>query len=82
MGTLLETLETMALAKQAGMAAISSHRSGESEDATIAHLAVGTGCGQIKTGSASRSDRMAKYNELLRLEEFLKCPLAKFPRSI
>jgi enolase len=81
-GTLLETLETMSLAKQAGMAAISSHRSGESEDATIAHLAVGTGCGQIKTGSASRSDRMAKYNELLRLEEFLKCPLAKFPRSI
>ncbi len=68
-----------ALAQKAGMAQVTSHRSGESEDTTLAHLAVGTGCGQVKTGSASRSDRMAKYNELLRLEEFLKCPLARFP---
>lgn len=80
-GTLLETLETMSLAKSAGMVSVTSHRSGESEDTSLAHLAVATGCGQVKTGSASRSDRLAKYNELLRLEEFLKCPLAKFPRS-
>jgi enolase len=79
-GTLLETLQTMHLAQQAGFASVTSHRSGESEDATLSHLAVATGCGQVKTGSASRSDRLAKYNELLRLEEFLKCPLAKFPR--
>jgi len=78
-GTLLETLQTMHLAQNSGMAQVTSHRSGESEDSTLAHLAVGTGCGQVKTGSASRSDRMAKYNELLRLEEFLNCPLAKFP---
>ncbi len=70
-GSLLETLETMHLATQSGFASIVSHRSGETEDTTLAHLAVGTGCGQVKTGSASRSDRMAKYNELLRLEEEL-----------
>lgn len=68
-GSLSETLETMALAQSAKYSSISSHRSGETEDTTIAHLAVGTGCGQIKTGSASRSERIAKYNELLRLEE-------------
>ncbi|MBS1985929.1 MAG: phosphopyruvate hydratase [Bdellovibrionales bacterium] len=80
-GTLLETLQTMSLAAKHGYSAIASHRSGESEDTTLAHLAVGTGCGQIKTGSASRSERMAKYNELLRLEELLDCPLAKFPHK-
>lgn len=79
-GSLLETLETMSLAAKNGYSAIASHRSGESEDSTLAHLAVGTGCGQIKTGSASRSERMAKYNELLRLEEFLGCGLAPWPR--
>lgn len=68
-GSLSETLETMALAGSRGYAQIASHRSGESEDMTLAALAVGTGCGQIKTGSASRSERMAKYNELLRIEE-------------
>ena len=80
-GTLFETLETMALAQKAGMNAVTSHRSGESEDSSLAHLAVGTGCGQVKTGSASRSDRMAKYNELLRLEEFLGCPFAEFRKN-
>jgi enolase len=81
-GSLLETLQTMSLAAKAGFAAVASHRSGESEDTTLAHLAVGTGCGQIKTGSASRSERMAKYNELLRLEELLRAPLAKFPARV
>lgn len=76
-GSLLETLETMALATQCGYKNVTSHRSGESEDSSIAHLAVATGCGQIKTGSASRSDRIAKYNELLRLEELLGCPFSK-----
>jgi enolase len=61
----------MALARKAGYRAITSHRSGESEDTFIAELAVGTDCGQIKTGSASRTDRIAKYNQLLRLEEML-----------
>jgi enolase len=70
-GTLTETLTTMKLAKSAGMNAISSHRSGETEDTFIADLAVGTDCGQIKTGSASRTDRLAKYNQLLRIEESL-----------
>jgi len=68
-GSLLETLQTMKMATEAGMKCVVSHRSGESEDATLAHLVVGTGAGQVKTGSASRSDRMAKYNELLRIEE-------------
>ncbi len=75
-GTLLETLQTMSLATKNQYASVVSHRSGETEDTTLAHLAVGTGCGQVKTGSASRSDRMAKYNELLRLEEELKCEFA------
>lgn len=68
-GTLSETIQTMNLAKDKGYRSVVSHRSGESEDVTIAHLAVGSGCGQIKTGSASRSERIAKYNELLRIEE-------------
>ncbi|MEN3028362.1 MAG: phosphopyruvate hydratase [Aquificaceae bacterium] len=70
-GTLTETLETVALAQRAGYGAIISHRSGETEDTFISHLAVGTNAGQIKTGSASRTDRVAKYNELLRIEEEL-----------
>lgn len=70
-GTLTETLEAVEMAKKAGYTAIMSHRSGETEDSTIADLAVATGCGMIKTGSASRSDRMAKYNQLLRIEEEL-----------
>lgn len=70
-GTLTETLEAIDTARKAGYTAVISHRSGETEDATIADLAVGTGAGQIKTGSASRSDRTAKYNQLLRIEEEL-----------
>ncbi len=70
-GSVSETLETMRMAREAGYASISSHRSGESEDTFIAELAVGTDCGQIKTGSASRTDRIAKYNQLLRIEERL-----------
>lgn len=68
-GTLSETIETMLLGKKHGYKSVVSHRSGETEDITIAHLAVGTGCGQIKTGSLSRGERTAKYNELLRIEE-------------
>ena len=68
-GTLTETLETMDLAKECGYSCVMSHRSGETEDSTIADLAVGTGAGQIKTGSLSRSDRTAKYNQLIRIEE-------------
>ena len=68
-GTLTETLEAMVTARQAGYATVVSHRSGETEDTTIADLAVATGAGQIKTGSASRTDRVAKYNQLLRIEE-------------
>jgi enolase len=70
-GTLTETLKAVAMAHKAGFTAVMSHRSGETEDSTIADLAVATNCGQIKTGSASRSDRMAKYNQLLRIEEQL-----------
>lgn len=70
-GTLTETLNTIQRAKQAGYGTIVSHRSGETEDTTIADLAVGTGAGQIKTGSLSRTDRTAKYNQLLRIEEEL-----------
>jgi enolase len=70
-GTLTETLETVNLATAAGYRSILSHRSGETEDTTIAHLAVATNCGQIKTGSLCRSDRLAKYNELIRIEETL-----------
>jgi enolase len=70
-GTLTETLDAIALARSAGYAAIMSHRSGETEDTTIADLAVATGVGQIKTGAPSRTDRVAKYNQLLRIEEEL-----------
>jgi enolase len=70
-GTLTETLEAIRVARDAGYAAISSHRSGETEDTTIADLAVATGVGQIKTGSASRTDRICKYNQLLRIESEL-----------
>jgi len=70
-GTLTETLEAMQVAREAGYSAVMSHRSGETEDTTIADLAVATGCGQIKTGAPSRSDRVAKYNQLLRIEESL-----------
>ena len=70
-GTITETLDAMAIATAAGYRCVSSHRSGETEDSTIADLAVGTAAGQIKTGSASRSDRVAKYNQLLRIEEEL-----------
>jgi enolase len=70
-GTLTETLEAIQAARRAGYAAIISHRSGETEDTTIADLAVATNAGQIKTGSASRTDRTAKYNQLLRIEEQL-----------
>ncbi|MHB1537626.1 MAG: phosphopyruvate hydratase [Solirubrobacteraceae bacterium] len=70
-GTLSETLDAIAMARDAGCTAVMSHRSGETEDVTIADLAVATGCGQIKTGAPSRSDRVAKYNQLLRIEEQL-----------
>jgi enolase len=70
-GTLTETLEAIRIAREAGYTAVMSHRSGETEDTTIADLAVATGCGQIKTGAPSRSDRVAKYNQLLRIEEAL-----------
>jgi enolase len=70
-GTLTETLETVEMAKQAGYTTVISHRSGETEDTFIADLAVGLNAGQIKTGSMSRSDRIAKYNQLMRIEEEL-----------
>jgi enolase len=70
-GTLSETLDVVNLAHHNAYACVMSHRSGETEDATIADLAVATGCGQIKTGSLARSDRLAKYNQLLRIEEQL-----------
>jgi enolase len=70
-GTISETLDAIELARRNGYTAIISHRSGETEDVFIADLAVGTGAGQIKTGSASRTDRIAKYNQLLRIEEQL-----------
>ncbi|MEC8082124.1 MAG: phosphopyruvate hydratase, partial [Pseudomonadota bacterium] len=70
-GSLTETLEAIKMAKDAGYTAVISHRSGETEDATIADLAVGTAAGQIKTGSLCRSDRVSKYNQLLRIEEQL-----------
>jgi enolase len=70
-GTLTETLDAVALAQRSGMTAILSHRSGETEDTTIADLAVATDCGQIKTGAPARSERVAKYNQLLRIEEEL-----------
>jgi enolase len=70
-GTLSETLDAIGMAQKAGYTAVISHRSGETEDTTIADLAVGTSAGQIKTGSLCRSDRVAKYNQLLRIEEAL-----------
>ena len=70
-GTLTETLEAVDLAHRAGFTAVMSHRSGETADTTISDLAVATNCGQIKTGSLARSDRLAKYNQLLRIEEQL-----------
>jgi enolase len=70
-GTLTETLAAVEMAHKAGYTAVMSHRSGETEDSTIADLAVATNCGQIKTGSLARSDRTAKYNQLLRIEEEL-----------
>ena len=70
-GTLTETFAAIEMAKRANYTAVISHRSGETEDSTIADIAVGTNAGQIKTGSMSRSDRMAKYNQLLRIEEDL-----------
>jgi enolase len=76
-GTLTETLDAVEMAHRAGYTAVMSHRSGETEDATIADLAVATNCGQIKTGSLSRSDRLAKYNQLLRIEEALG-PAARY----
>lgn len=82
-GSLTETLQTMNMAFEAKYTCVTSHRSGETEDSTIADLAVATNCGQIKTGSASRSDRMAKYNQLLRIEEELgsDARYATLPRS-
>ena len=77
-GTLTETLAAIRMAREAGYTAVISHRSGETEDVTIADLAVATGCGQIKTGAPSRTDRVAKYNQLLRIEEALG-PDATYP---
>jgi enolase len=70
-GTITETINAVQMAQNAGYTTIMSHRSGETEDTTIADLAVALNCGQIKTGSASRTDRMAKYNQLIRIEEAL-----------
>jgi enolase 1/2/3 len=81
-GTLSETLDAVRMAQQAGYAAVMSHRSGETEDATIADLAVATNCGQIKTGSLARSDRVAKYNQLLRIEEELGAAARYAGRSV
>jgi len=79
-GTLSETLEAVEMAHKAGYTAVISHRSGETEDSTIADISVATNAGQIKTGSLSRSDRLAKYNQLIRIEELLG-PVARFGRS-
>src|SRR5690606_39273415 len=81
-GTLTETLEAVETAHRAGYTAVMSHRSGETEDSTIADLAVATNCGQIKTGSLARSDRLAKYNQLLRIEEQLGTEARYAGRSI
>ena len=81
-GTLSETLEAVEMAHKAGYTAVMSHRSGETEDSTIADLAVATNCGQIKTGSLSRSDRLAKYNQLIRIEEELDTAAAYAGRSV
>jgi enolase len=86
-GTLTETLNAMALAQRSQFSCVISHRSGETEDTTIADLAVATNCGQIKTGAPARSERVAKYNQLLRIEELLGdaasyAGRAAFPRSV
>ncbi len=81
-GSLTETLESVDMAHRAGYTAVLSHRSGETEDATIADIAVATGCGQIKTGSLSRSDRLAKYNQLIRIEQELGDAAVYAGRSI
>src|ERR1051326_6233773 len=81
-GTLSETLQAVEIAQRAGYGAVFSHRSGETEDTTIADHAVATNCGQIKTGSLSRSDRLAKYNQLIRIEEGLGASAAYPGRSI
>ena len=81
-GTLSETLDAVAMATRAGYTSVMSHRSGETEDATIADLAVATNCGQIKTGSLARSDRLAKYNQLIRIEEMLGDAAVYAGRSI
>jgi enolase len=81
-GTLTETLKAVDMAHRAGYTCVMSHRSGETEDATIADLAVATNCGQIKTGSLSRSDRLAKYNQLIRIEEMLGATAEYAGRSI
>jgi len=81
-GTLSETLEAVEIAQRAGWGTVFSHRSGETEDATIADLAVATNCGQIKTGSLSRSDRLAKYNQLIRIEEQLGASAVFAGRSV
>jgi enolase len=81
-GTLTETLDAIRMAREAGYTAVMSHRSGETEDVTIADLAVATGCGQIKTGAPSRSDRVAKYNQLLRIEEALGADASYPGRSV
>jgi enolase len=81
-GTLTETLAAVSMAQRAGYTAVMSHRSGETEDATIADLAVATNCGQIKTGSLARSDRLAKYNQLIRIEEELGTSAQFAGRSI
>lgn len=81
-GTLSETLEAVEMAQRAGYNAVLSHRSGETEDATIAQIAVATNCGQIKTGSLSRSDRLAKYNELIRIEDTLGVEARYFGRDL
>jgi enolase len=80
-GTLTETMHAIHVAHEAGYAAVISHRSGETEDATIADLAVATGAGQIKTGAPCRSDRVAKYNRLLRIEEWLG-PSARYGSAL
>jgi len=81
-GSLTETLDAVRLAQTSGYTAVMSHRSGETEDSTIADLAVATNCGQIKTGSLSRSDRMAKYNQLIRIEEELGTAASYAGKSI
>ena len=81
-GSLSETLEAVDMAHRAGFTNVMSHRSGETEDTTIADLAVATNCGQIKTGSLARSDRLAKYNQLIRIEELLGTSAEYAGRSI